>query len=327
VDPLTQFLTGPRARAAFTLRVVMDPPFAIDVRDEAALTVIVPVRGAAWIIPDHTAPHLLSAGQAATVRGSGPYRVADTVEREPTVVIDPGQTCRTLAGERLETTMAHGVRTWGNSAEGATVLLIGTYPSAAAVGALVTSALPPVAVFTEEETDAGLRALLERELTDPGLGHESALDRILDLLLLHLVRAWAHRPATRQASWVTGTGDPVVARALTLLHEDPAAPWTVAELARRVHVSRATLAARFRTAVGQPPMAYLTGWRLALAADRLAETTATTATIAAEVGYSSAFTFSTAFTRAYGQSPTAYRRARSSGHAPGPPGNRAAVTR
>lgn len=326
MDPLSQFLTGPRARAAFVLRVVMDPPFAIEVRDEAALTVIVPVRGQAWVVPDHAAPHLLGPGRAATVRGPGPYRVADTADRAPTVVIGPGQSCRTPDGEDLGATMAHGVRTWGNSAGGGTVMLIGTYQSEAAVGALVISALPPVAVFAEQETDPALRGLLERELTTAGPGQQIALDRILDLLLLDLVRAWARRSATSLPSWLAGTGDPVVARALALLHEQPAGPWTVAELARRVHVSRATLAARFRAAVGQPPMAYLTTWRLALAADRLADSTATTATIAAEVGYSSAFTFSAAFTRGYGASPTAYRRAAHARHSRNPPGGRASTS-
>lgn len=327
MDPLSQFLTGPRARAAFALRVVMDPPFAIDVRDEAALTVIIPVRGQAWIILDRATPQRLSPGEAATVRGPGPYRVADTADRAPTVVIDPGQSCRTPAGDHLETAMSHGVRTWGNSAAGDTVMLIGTYQSEAAVGGLVTSALPPLAVYTEQETDPTLRGLLERELTTADLGQESALDRILDLLLLDLVRAWARRSETSTPSWLTGTGDPVASEALALLHEQPAARWTVAELARQVHVSRATLAARFRTTVGQPPMAYLTTWRLALAADRLVGSTATTAAIAAEVGYSSAFTFSTAFTRAYGTSPTAYRRTTHARHPPHLRGIRASTSR
>ena len=308
VDPLSQFLTGPRAQAAFTLRVVMDPPFAIDVRDQAALTVIVAVRGHAWITAPGGAPQPLHPGQAATVRGPAPYLVADAPERAPTVVIDAGQSCRTPAGEHLELTMSQGMRTWGNNPHGDTVLLIGSYQTAAAAGRLATAALPPLAVFAEQEMDPALLGLLERELTRPGPGQESALDRILDLLLLQLVRACIHRAGVVDPSWAAGTRDPVVATALALLHEEPAAPWTVAELARRAHVSRATLAARFHTAVGQPPMAYLSTWRLALAADRLASSTATTAAIAQEVGYGNASTFSTAFTRAYGTSPTGYRR-------------------
>ena len=309
MDPLSQFLTGPRAQAAFALRVVMDPPFAIDVQDEAALTVIVAVRGEAWITAQGGVPRLLGPGQAATVRGPAPYLVADAPDRTPTVVIGPGQSCSTPTGDHLETTMALGVRTWGNSPHGETVLLIGTYATEAAAGQLVTSALPPLAVFTSQEADPVLLGLLERELTRPGLGQESALDRVLDLLLLHLVRVCVLRADAVAPSWAAGTRDPVVAQALSLLHEEPAAPWTVAELARRAHVSRSALAARFHTAVGQPPMTYLTTWRLALAADRLTGTTDTTAVIAAGVGYSSAFTFSTSFSRVYGTSPTSYRRA------------------
>ncbi|WP_411719928.1 AraC family transcriptional regulator [Mycetocola sp.] len=312
MDPLSRFFTDPRAHDAFSLRVVMAPPFAIDVRDEAALTLIVPVRGSAWLVPQAGPPQLLSPGQTATVRGPEPYRVADRPDQDPTVIIGTDQVCRTPDGEHLETTMRQGVRTWGNDPAGETVLLIGTYPSEAAVGQLVASALPQLAVFDTDETDATLVALLERELSSSDLGQGSAIDRLLDLLLLHVVRAFARRPAGTAPSWVAGSSDPLISRALTLLHDDPAAAWTVAELANRVHVSRAKFAARFSSTVGQPPMSYLTSWRLALAADRLVGSDATTATVAAEVGYSSAFTFSTAFSRAYGMSPTAYRRARRS---------------
>lgn len=314
MDPLSQFLTGPRAQSAFALRVVMDPPFAIDVQDEAALTMIVAIHGQAWITATGGPPQSLRPGEAATVRGPAPYVVADAAGREPTVVIGAGQSCRTPTGDHLELTMSQGVRTWGNSRDGETVLLIATYQTAAAAGQLVTSALPPVAVFQDGEADPVLLKMLEHELTHMELGQESALDRILDLLLLHLVRVSVHRAEDALPSWAAGTNDPVVAKALALLHEEPAAPWTVAELARQAHVSRATMAARFHATVGQPPMAYLTGWRLALAADRLASSAATTAVIAQEVGYSNAFTFSTAFSRIYGVSPTGYRR---STHGPG----------
>jgi AraC-like DNA-binding protein len=309
MDPLGHYLAEPLARDAFSLRVVMSAPFAIDVQDRAALTLIVPVRGSAWLVPNTGSAQLLGPGQTATVRGPEPYRIADRPERALTVIVDIDQHCRTPDGEHLETTLRHGVHTWGNDPDGETVLLIGTYPSSAAVGRLVTSALPPVAIFDEHETDAALVALLERELSSSELGQGSAVDRLLDLLLLHLVRSFARRPDFPAPSWVAGSADPMIARALALLHEDPAARWTVAELASRVHVSRAKLAARFTASVGQPPMSYLSAWRLALAADRLVEDDSTTAAIAGDVGYSSAFAFSTAFSRTYGLSPTAYRRA------------------
>jgi AraC-like DNA-binding protein len=94
---------------------------------------------------------------------------------------------------------------------------------------------------------------------------------------------------------------------LRILHDDPARPWTIAELATHVGISRAALARRFADLVGEPPMTYLTRWRLALAADRLLEPHATIDTVAREVGYSSAFALSTAFKRERGVSPREHR--------------------
>ena len=198
----------------------MNPPFAIDVRDESPLTVIVPVRGTAWVTAGGQV-HSLQPGQAATVRGPDPYQVADAPHREPTVVIGPGQSCHTPSGDHLDVVMRQGIRSWGDSADAETVMLVGTYQTEAAAGRLVITALPPLATFTEQETDPALLGMLERELTLPGLGRATALDRALDLLLLHLVRAWATRPENIIPSWVVGTRDPIAAKALALLHEEP----------------------------------------------------------------------------------------------------------
>jgi AraC-like DNA-binding protein len=94
-----------------------------------------------------------------------------------------------------------------------------------------------------------------------------------------------------------------------LLHEDPAYPWNVTELADRVGISRASLARRFSAVVGEAPMSYLTGWRIALAADQLRSTRDTVETIARRVGYANAFALSVAFKRVRGVTPTAHRRA------------------
>ena len=91
------------------------------------------------------------------------------------------------------------------------------------------------------------------------------------------------------------------------MQNDPGRPWTVATLAASVGVSRALLARRFHELVGEPPMTFLTGWRMALAADLMVEPDATVTAVARAVGYGSPFTFSTAFKRAHGRSPRAYR--------------------
>lgn len=95
-------------------------------------------------------------------------------------------------------------------------------------------------------------------------------------------------------------GDSVVGRALRLLHKYPARAWTVTDLASQAGVSRATLVRRFTDLVGEPPMAYLTSWRLCLATDLLEHTNATVDAIARQVGYESAFGLSVAFKRVYG---------------------------
>ncbi|MFC7741313.1 helix-turn-helix transcriptional regulator [Nocardiopsis composta] len=92
------------------------------------------------------------------------------------------------------------------------------------------------------------------------------------------------------------------------MHDDPAHPWSVAALAGATGVSRATLSRRFADTVGEPPMTYLTGWRIALAADRLSGTTDTVETIARRVGYANAFALSVAFKRVRGLTPTSYRQ-------------------
>ncbi|WP_055711677.1 helix-turn-helix transcriptional regulator [Streptomyces torulosus] len=137
------------------------------------------------------------------------------------------------------------------------------------------------------------------------LGVRSWGDRLLDLLVIAALRAWF---ATREApAWYRAMADPVVGRAPRLLHDDPAHPWTVAALAGKAGVSRAALARRFHDLVGEPPMAYLTAWRLALAADRLRDTDDTPEAIARRVGHGSAFSLSSAFKRVHGVSPQEHR--------------------
>jgi transcriptional regulator GlxA family with amidase domain len=99
----------------------------------------------------------------------------------------------------------------------------------------------------------------------------------------------------------------VVGPALALMHDDPAHPWTVAELASHAAVSRAAFSRRFRDRVGEPPMSYLTCWRLCLAGDLLRDTDDTLATIARKVGYANAYALSAAFTRVNGVRPGEHR--------------------
>lgn len=309
MDAIAGFLEGPRARDAFLLRSMMDPPWCLRVQDEAPLTVFSIVRGTAWFMPADGEAQLLHAGDVAVIRGPGPYTVADSPSTRPQVVIHPGQRCTTPDGVSVEQSMVLGVRTWGNSSEGETVMLTGTYEGAGEVSRRLTDVLPPFIVLHPDAWDCPVVPLLADEIVKDLPGQEIVLDRLLDLLVIAVLRAWFASNEARAPSWYLAHTDPVVGRALQLIHDKPSDPWTVAHLAAEVGISRAALARRFNEVLGEPPMAYLAGWRLALAADLLREPGATVGSVARRVGYGSPFTFSAAFKRAYGASPKHHRDA------------------
>jgi AraC-like DNA-binding protein len=307
MDALAGLLDGPRAREAFVLCSSMDPPWSLLIEDRAPLTVLALVRGAAWVIPAGGGAEPLRGGDVAIIRGPDPYVVADGPATQPSVVIHPGQRCTTVDGEELAERMSLGVRTWGNSPDGGTVMLTGTYQLDGEVSQRLLRTLPALVVVRDQEWDCPVVPLLAAEIVKDEPGQEAVLDRLLDLLLISVLRVWFSRPGAGAPGWYLAHSDPVVGRALRLLQHNPAHPWTIAELARESGASRATLARRFNDLVGEPPMAFLTGWRIALAADLLREPGATIGSVARRVGYRSPFALSTAFKRVRGISPQQHR--------------------
>ncbi|WP_367131204.1 AraC family transcriptional regulator [Saccharothrix sp. HUAS TT1] len=305
MDALAGLLNGPRARGAFLMRTVLDPPWSLRVEDRAPLTVVALVRGDGWLLPHDGEPAPLRAGDVAVLRGPDPYALADDPATPVQAVVHPGGITTTPDGSALCEQWGLGVRTWGANADGSVVLLSGAYQLDSEVSGRLLSALPPSLVVPRAELP--LVPLLADEVARDEPGQEAVLDRLLDLLLISVLRAWFCRPEARAPAWYSAHADPVVGRALRLLHGDPARPWTVGSLAGAVGVSRAALARRFTELVGEPPMAYLTDWRLALAADLLREPGATVGAVARRVGYSTAFALSTAFKRERGVSPSEHR--------------------
>ncbi|MFI2425239.1 AraC family transcriptional regulator [Streptomyces sp. NPDC018955] len=307
MDALTGLLEGPRARGAFMIRACFDPPWAIRVEDRAPLTVMLLVRGEAWIVPDGGERIRLRPGDLAVARGPDPYTCADDPATPPQALILPGGECHHPDGRPLNGVMDLGVRTWGDRPESGTVMLIGTYRMRGEIGGRLLDALPPLLSLTTDVWDCPLTPFLMDEVVRDAPGQEVVLDRLLDLLVIAALRAWFARPEAEPPAWYRARTDPVVGPVVRLLQDDPAHPWTVASLAAKAGVSRAAFARRFTGLVGEPPMTYLTGWRLALAADRLRDTDDTLGAIARQVGYGSAFALSTAFKRAYGVSPQEWR--------------------
>jgi AraC-like DNA-binding protein len=311
MDALTGLLDGVRAHGAFLLRTVMDPPWAMRIEDEAPLTLVAVVRGGIAIVLDGEAdPLRLGPGDVVIVRGPDHYVVADDPTTPPSVVIHPGQRCTTLHGDDLALSMDLGVRTWGNSERGAIALLTGTYEGHSEVSKRLLDVLPRAVVVRATDWDSPLVDLLAADIAEDGAGQAVVLDRLLDLLLVAVVRLWLTREGAEAPAWWRADHDPVVGKALRLLTNNPSEPWTVADLASASGISRAAFARRFNELVGEPPIAFLTSWRLALAADLLREPEMTIGAVAQRVGYGSPYALSAAFKRAYGMSPKQHRLTR-----------------
>ncbi|MFI9839955.1 cupin domain-containing protein [Nonomuraea sp. NPDC051941] len=156
--------------------------------------------------------------------------------------------------------------------------------------------------------------LMGDELREPRVGSEAILTPLVDMLLLYVLRAWLDEQSAAGATgWAAALTDPAIGTALHDLHRRPEHPWTVAELATRAGVSRATFAKRFVTAVGRPPLAYLTWWRMSTASRLLLGTDAPLQSVAERCGYGSEYAFAKAFKREYGIAPGRYRRKARSG--------------
>jgi AraC-like DNA-binding protein len=308
MDALSGLLDGPRARDAFLMRAVMSPPWCIRVQDEAPLSLVAITSGSAWVaLDDGSQPTLLATGDLAVLRGPDHYTMADDLATPVQVVVHPGQRCTTPEGVSTTESMTLGVRTWGNDPDGPVTMLVGTYQVSGAVSRRLVDALPPLAVVRDDECTSPLPTLLAEEIVKDEPGQDLVLDRMLDLMLVAVLRIWFSRPEAEAPAWYRAHGDPIVGPALRHLHNDPARPWTVASLAAATGVSRAALARRFSELVGEPPMTFLTGWRLALAADLLRLPGATVGEVAHQVGYATPFALSTAFKRVNGVSPRDYR--------------------
>jgi transcriptional regulator GlxA family with amidase domain len=149
---------------------------------------------------------------------------------------------------------------------------------------------------------------LAREAGSEQPGAEAATSRLVDLLLVYVLRAWLATEQEATRAWLAALRDPMVARTLASLHDDISRPWDLGRLARQSGVSRATLTRRFTALVGVAPLTYLAKWRMTVAARLLRETPDSIAAVASAVGYESEFAFGRAFKRTQGVSPGSYRK-------------------
>ncbi|MET0606342.1 MAG: AraC family transcriptional regulator [Beijerinckiaceae bacterium] len=160
-------------------------------------------------------------------------------------------------------------------------------------------------------TDLARLAVAESESRSSG--GQSVLERVSELMFIAVVRRYLNALPGEQTGWLAGLRDRYVGHVLGLLHARPAHPWTIDELAREAGMSRSSLAERFVHFVGQPPMQYLTQWRMQMASDMLGRGSDSVGRIAAAVGYDSEAAFNRAFKKIVGTPPGAWRRTQTLG--------------
>ncbi|MCM3887476.1 AraC family transcriptional regulator [Frankia sp. R82] len=301
-DPLTDVLQLARVSGAVLAQLVAHEPWGVEVDPQPGATFHAILAGSCWLRAADAGPLRLMPGDVVLL----PTNLAHTLSSGPATAAMP-----------LTQAAKIGLRTDDGVIElpgtgAVTRILCASYDYDHEVAQPLMSLLPRVlhlaaGVPGDDGAVAATLALLRHELNGVPPGSRAVVARLVDVLLVHVVRAWLRTRPAGDGSWLRALHDPVTARALALLHETPARAWTIENLAAEVHISRATLTRRFTTLVGEPPLTYLTRWRMDLAAQRLRETDESVATIGTAVGYTSEHAFSRAFHRARGQPPHRYR--------------------
>ncbi|MFJ9589440.1 AraC family transcriptional regulator [Streptomyces acidicola] len=287
----------------------------LDPYDGAGFYVV--LKGNCWLLPDSGVPVPLGVGDAVLLPHGAGHVIADSpvdaaVAEKKAVPFEQWLEETEQAGQAGQT----GPRVRPDHEE--TEMLCGKYwLDCSRIHPLMAELPEVVHLPNRVGSHLELRAaidLLAGELDERQPGSCIALPNLLDLLLVYMIRSWMTE--TTSGAWPSALGDPVTAAALRALHSNPAAPWSNDRLAAEAGVSRPTLARRFTTLVGRPPMAYLTWWRLILAATLLRDTSDTLAAIADRVGYGSPYALSHAFQREFGTTPGRYR-AQAASRSPG----------
>jgi AraC-like DNA-binding protein len=301
-DPLADVLDLLRVRGAVMAYVRAHAPWGLQLAPASGATFHAVTAGACWVrLPGHAPRELLPGDVVLLPTGSahiigsdrdGPSRSWDRVAKAQ---------ARNTAGEIILAGKG-----------GSTHLICAAYDYDREVAHPLLSLLPSLLFVPRADIPDGgavqstLR-LLGHELTARAAGSATIVDRLIDVLFVHVIRAWVTAQRDQGSSWLLALRDTSVARVLAIMHANPAASWTIETLAREANLSRATLTRRFTTLVGESPLAYLTRWRMDLAARDLRETADAVGAIAHRIGYESEFAFSRAFSRARGRPPGRYR--------------------
>lgn len=294
-DPLSQLIQLLRPRTVFTKGISGAGRWAVRYSEFGHPSFCTAIEGSCRLAVDGEAPVTLQAGDFVLLPRTPGFTISGFDPVQPTF-IDP-KAAPSPVGE---------VRHGRQDGEPDVRLLGGYFVLDSPDAGLLVSLLPALMHLRGIERLSTLIRIVGEEARDVRPGHDLVLARLVEVMLVEALRSIEGESAS--PGLLRGLGDARLAVAIRQIHADPAHPWTVAELAHEAALSRSVFFERFTRAVGVPPMEYLLVWRMAIAKDLLRQRELDLAAVAEHVGYSSASTFSTAFSRHVGQPPGRYAR-------------------
>jgi AraC-like DNA-binding protein len=305
MDILSDMLEMVRLESTVFAQTWLRPPWGIraDGREQFAFHVL--PHGGGRLEVEGLDPVDVGAGDVVLLAPGRSHALRDRIG-------SPVRDLRDLLAEGVFDPRRAGRRSRGDSADA--YLICGCFRFADVGSDRLIGALPTLIHVRGEDPTAGpwlaqTIRLLADEATADRPGATTVVKRLCDALFIYVLRSHLAGLPTEETSWLRALVDPQIGEALRLIHAEPAAPWTVAKLAASAGMSRSAFAARFTDLVGEPPMGYVSRWRLRQAAVALRTTRREVAEIAASAGYESTAAFSKAFRRLIGAPPAAYRRA------------------
>jgi len=315
MDALSEILHAVKLEGAFFFNAELTAPWGVRSPRSCEIAAFLHKRPRHLIIF-----HLLTGGRARTTVEHSTH----TVELVPgDIVVFPHGDAHLLSngcparivdnGEHLKEVFSQGLNVFRDGGGGeCTWLVCGYMVCDAEISKVFLGGLPPVFKVNIRNDAAG--QWLEDSIkfsagaaAANSAGSEAVLTRLSEALFVETLRRYMAELPPEQTGWLAGARDPGVGVALAHMHRAPQDPWTVASLAQQAGVSRSVLAERFRHYMGEPPMTYLSRWRLRLGARMLNSTSHSVARIAGDVGYESEPAFNRAFKREFGAPPARYR--------------------
>jgi AraC-like DNA-binding protein len=302
MDVLADVLSVTRMGTTVVAQAELLPPWGLEIDPVAEAHVHVVQRGSCWLRTSSEPGHIrLGSGDVVLIRGGVGHSICDDPKTTPA----PHKQVLEAMPRRLASLPKSRVHE-------TTLVFCAKYLFQGTGAHPLTSLLPPLIHLAAHEAERHVQLqlllqLLRHEAADAGSGSELVIPRLVDSLLVYVVRAWLEGQPVGAGGWFGALRDPAIAKALSLIHEQPQKPWSVASLARQVAHSRPTFARRFAELVGETPVAYLTRWRMCLATKLLTETELSLEEVAARIGYETAAAFSKAFRRSYGDAPGRFR--------------------